>query len=76
MNDPVNLQTNLKEALLTAFNKYKEKTAIRTNKEDISYSTLYKRSCIIANYISKKKYQKVGGDRGGITVPVHILFPL
>lgn len=25
MNDPVNLQTNLKEALLTAFNKYKEK---------------------------------------------------
>lgn len=59
MNDPVNLQTNLKEALLTAFNKYKEKTAIRTNKEDISYSTLYKRSCIIANYISKKKYQKV-----------------
>ncbi len=59
MNDPVNLQTNLKEALLTAFNKYKEKTAIRTDHEDISYSTLYKRSCIIANYISKKKYQKV-----------------
>lgn len=59
MNDPVNLQTNLKEALLTAFNKYKEKTAIRTDQEDISYSTLYKRSCIIANYISKKKYQKV-----------------
>lgn len=59
MNDPVNLQTNLKEALLTAFNKYKEKTAIRTDQEDISYSTLYKRSCIIANYISKKKYPKV-----------------
>ena len=59
MNDPVNLQTNLKEALLTAFNKYKEKAAIRTDKEDISYSTLYKRSCIIANHISKKKYQKV-----------------
>ena len=51
MNDPVNLQTNLKEALLTAFNKYKEKAAIRTDKEDISYSTLYKRSCIIANHI-------------------------
>ena len=58
MNDPVNLQTNLKEALLTAFNKYKEKTAIRTNKEDISYSTLYKRSCIIANYISKKSTRR------------------
>ena len=59
MNDLVNLNSNLKEALLEAFNQYKNKIAIKTSNEDISYSNLYKRSCIIANYISKKKYQKV-----------------
>ena len=59
MNDLVNLNSNLKEALLEAFNQYKNKIAIKTSNEDISYNELYKRSISIADFISKNKYKKV-----------------
>lgn len=59
MNDLVNLNSNLKEALLEAFNQYKNKIAIKTSNEDISYNALYKRSISIADFISKNKYKKV-----------------
>lgn len=59
MNDLVNLNTNLKEALLEAFNQYKNKIAIKTSNEDISYNELYKRSISIADFISTNKYKKV-----------------
>lgn len=59
MNDLVNLNSNLKEALLEAFNQYKNKIAIKTSNEDISYNDLYKRSISIADFISKNKYKKV-----------------
>ena len=59
MNDLVNLNSNLKEALLEAFNQYKNKIAIKTSNEDISYNELYKRSISIADFISTNKYKKV-----------------
>lgn len=59
MNDLVNLNSNLKEALLGAFNQYKNKIAIKTANEDISYNELYKRSISIADFISTNKYKKV-----------------
>lgn len=59
MNDLVNLNSNLKEALLGAFNQYKNKIAIKTSNEDISYNELYKRSISIADFISTNKYKKV-----------------
>ena len=59
MNERVNLNSNLKEALLEAFNQYKNKIAIKTSNEDISYNELYKRSISIADFISKNKYKKV-----------------
>ena len=59
MNDLVNLNSNLKEALLGAFNQYKNKIAIKTSNEDISYNELYKRSVSIADFISTNKYKKV-----------------
>ncbi len=59
MNDLVNLNSNLKAALLEAFNQYKNKIAIKTSNEDISYNELYKRSISIADFISKNKYKKV-----------------
>ena len=59
MNDLVNLNSNLKEALLGAFNQYKNKIAIKTANEDISYNELYRRSISIADFISINKYKKV-----------------
>lgn len=59
MNERVNLNSNLKEALLEAFNQYKNKIAIKTSNEDISYNELYKRSISIADFISTNKYKKV-----------------
>lgn len=59
MNDLVNLNSNLKEALLEAFNQYKNKIAIKTSNEDISYNELYKRSISIADFISTNNYKKV-----------------
>lgn len=59
MNGLVNLNSNLKEALLGAFNQYKNKIAIKTSNEDISYNELYKRSISIADFISTNKYKKV-----------------
>ena len=59
MNDLVNLNSNLKEALLGAFNQYKNKIAIKTSNEDISYNELYRRSISIADFISINKYKKV-----------------
>ena len=47
MNDLVNLNSNLKEALLGAFNQYKNKIAIKTSNEDISYNDLYKRVSLL-----------------------------
>lgn len=58
MNERVNLNSNLKEALLEAFNQYKNKIAIKTSNEDISYNELYKRSISIADFISTNKYKK------------------
>lgn len=45
--------------LLEAFNQYKNKIAIKTSNEDISYNELYKRSISIADFISTNKYKKV-----------------
>lgn len=59
MNDLVNLNSNLKEALLEAFNQYKNKIAIKTSNEDISYNELYKRSISIADLFLNNKYKKV-----------------
>lgn len=59
MNDFVNLNSNLKEALLGAFNQYKNKIAIKTSNEDVSYDELYRRSISIADLISINKYKKV-----------------